>query len=408
MLSMAFRNHSKVTIISLLFGFLLNAIFSNPVIYAASCSDPNNAASLYFQAFEELPIKTLAESQAWDLFMADHNNISVTLRGYLDKCQPSLELARAATDIQYCDWGHDISQGVNGYLRSIHLSDIRKLVFVIYGEAVKQAHDGNQMIAIKYALMLQQIAEHTGTDSMIVQLSFTSINNYAAKTLRMILGYSPATTETLTGLQSQFVTRQSCIQAFFESIDSEFLLSLETAKYDDIFSLAREEASTGDYPGKIESMTDDELLEYISKPMRYYTDKMKQLAALDMPVSQIVEEIEQVEEQVQQTYQNEYPSCVRWYFYPGSAYTRTYVLSVRGDAEFAVMQSAIELYDMVAQTGELPDELPDYLPKDPFTGSAFEYEITSMGFILRFIEQDSPEGGTLFEKEFTVPALSNN
>jgi len=44
---------------------------------------------------------------------------------------------------------------------------------------------------------------------------------------------------------------------------------------------------------------------------------------------------------------------------------------------------AVEVYLVLAKTGRLPERLPDYLPKDPFTGQDFGYEITDEGFALR-------------------------
>jgi hypothetical protein len=55
---------------------------------------------------------------------------------------------------------------------------------------------------------------------------------------------------------------------------------------------------------------------------------------------------------------------------------------VRHTAQVNCTKAAVELYLIIAKTGQLPDELPDYLPKDPYTGRGFLYEITDDGFIL--------------------------
>ena len=47
------------------------------------------------------------------------------------------------------------------------------------------------------------------------------------------------------------------------------------------------------------------------------------------------------------------------------------------------IKAAIELYLIVANTGQLPERLPEGLPKDPYSGKDFEYEITKEGFVLR-------------------------
>lgn len=54
---------------------------------------------------------------------------------------------------------------------------------------------------------------------------------------------------------------------------------------------------------------------------------------------------------------------------------------------------ALEVYLNVAKTGQLPEKLPDHLPKDPFTSRDFVYEITDEGFALRCQGEDFQERG---------------
>ncbi len=51
-------------------------------------------------------------------------------------------------------------------------------------------------------------------------------------------------------------------------------------------------------------------------------------------------------------------------------------------AQLNSIKVAVELYLIMAQTGQLPDELPDYVAKDPYTGRDFLYEIADDGFVL--------------------------
>jgi len=46
------------------------------------------------------------------------------------------------------------------------------------------------------------------------------------------------------------------------------------------------------------------------------------------------------------------------------------------------MRIAKGLYLAFAEACQLPEELLDYLPKDPFTGRDFVYEKTDDGFVL--------------------------
>ena len=60
-------------------------------------------------------------------------------------------------------------------------------------------------------------------------------------------------------------------------------------------------------------------------------------------------------------------------FYTGHVNHRTIINAVK---------AAIEIYLIVAKTGQLPESLPDDLPKDPYTLEDFKFEITKEGFAL--------------------------
>lgn len=51
-------------------------------------------------------------------------------------------------------------------------------------------------------------------------------------------------------------------------------------------------------------------------------------------------------------------------------------------AQINCTRAAVELYLILAKTGQLPKELPDNLPKDPFTGRDLLYRLRDYGFVL--------------------------
>ena len=55
------------------------------------------------------------------------------------------------------------------------------------------------------------------------------------------------------------------------------------------------------------------------------------------------------------------------------------------------IRTALGIYLIFAKTGRLPEKLPEYLPKDPFTGEEFIYEITDEGFILHYRSEHIPD-----------------
>jgi len=60
-----------------------------------------------------------------------------------------------------------------------------------------------------------------------------------------------------------------------------------------------------------------------------------------------------------------------------------YSLHVRHTTHLNALKAAVELYLILAKTSHLSDKLPDRLPKDPYSGKDFEYDITKEGFVLR-------------------------
>jgi len=55
---------------------------------------------------------------------------------------------------------------------------------------------------------------------------------------------------------------------------------------------------------------------------------------------------------------------------------------VKHTAQINSIKAAIKIYLIMVKTGQLPEELPDYLAKDPYTGRDFLYEITDDSFVL--------------------------
>jgi len=65
------------------------------------------------------------------------------------------------------------------------------------------------------------------------------------------------------------------------------------------------------------------------------------------------------------------------------------------------IRTAIEIYLMKTETGQLPEMLPANLPKDPFSGQDFEYEATEEGFVFRCREKEIGINKVL-EYEFVI------
>ncbi len=383
---------------------LLWVQISSPV-RAETSGCPENAAVLYFQAFDSIPALTAEEYAAQDAVIRDPAATPAALSSFVAKWQTSLDLARAASRIAYCDWGHVYSQGVNAYTASTHYAEVRRLVFALYAEAVAHAHDGQQEAALEDGLTLQRIAVHTGHDSLIAHLMAVAVEGFAAKTLRMALGYGSASAETLSRVQGQWITRTSSASSCFVAFDNESRLLESTVSQPDFLASVRDDAGIDEYPGHMDQMSDAALVAHLMGPYHKLISDMKRVMALDRAHTEKEAEVEALSAATSQIYKDNFPRAIRSYFSAGPAHFRTYTLSVRNDATVVATQLAIELYDGVMQTGELPSVLPPHMPKDPFTEAPFEYERLSDGFILRFWEPNDSGKGSLVELTFHVPGM---
>jgi hypothetical protein len=77
------------------------------------------------------------------------------------------------------------------------------------------------------------------------------------------------------------------------------------------------------------------------------------------------------------------------------AYSRLYTNSVRDQAGFAALETAIAIYREQVKTGHLPEALPEGTPADPFSGKPFLYEKKGNHFTLRCQGQDLSKKETL-------------
>ena len=65
-----------------------------------------------------------------------------------------------------------------------------------------------------------------------------------------------------------------------------------------------------------------------------------------------------------------------------------YAIHTKTKTQLHAMLAAVKLYQSFAQTGQLPQTLPQDCPMDLFGGKPFEYEISNEGFALRCAGKD--------------------
>ena len=133
---------------------------------------------------------------------------------------------------------------------------------------------------------------------------------------------------------------------------------------------------------------------------KYYMDFIALVqAAFGLPYENAYRELEKLNEKVTKEAGTRPEALATSIMSP--SVTKLYTNEVTFKTSFNAVNAAINLYLAKAKTGRLPDELPDGMPKDLFSGKDFIYEKTKDGFILRCQGKDLHKD-KIHEYEFKV------
>jgi hypothetical protein len=371
---------------------------------AISTPEPDNAALLYYQAFllrpeldDEtfLPYDSVLRGAQPDKKVRDYLNIRET--------RETIRIAEDATKIQYCSWGMMHPQGI---FNSTHISittQLRQIVFLLDVDARTHAFDGDYRTALDRCLNIRGIVPHIACEHDIGYIVSMQHHEEAFHCFQQILGSMPEDRETLRWLQGQIST----VQGPPPSLGKAYEITLEDAvkhlsarpgdleiRRDGLLDNIEDERVRQE----ILSLTDEMLLERAKEPYNKFLSSVNRVIGSDIPYQQKHLQLKQLEDE----FGDNDPICVIFFGYvPTNNVARSNDIYVRNIANWNALRAAIEIYLINAETGQLPESLPDYLPGDPFSGQDFEYEITNQGFILRCREKEI-DSDMLWEFEFRV------
>ena len=347
--------------------------------------DPDNAALLYYQAFLLRPEPDDDISISIDEVIRG-GEPDEKVREYLNlpDCRETIELVDAAAQLPYCDWGIRYSQGLEANLPL--LVHFRRLSFLVYAGAVVLATDGDYRAALGRCLTMRQLAGHVGDDLLINYLIFLQLDGLAYRCTRDVLGSMPTDADILTWLRCRLVVVRDVFPSFVRALEMDFELSIQSLSTnpDGLIRLREHLAKNTEDENtrnEILGFTDEELIAFIRELYENFFNTVFHVIESEMTYEQKFLEIQRLSTIMEDKYAG--------YSYVGTGrIAEHYNLKVRNEAEFNALKAAIEIYLVVANTGRLPEILPDYLPKDPFSSQDFEYEITETGFLLRCRAKD--------------------
>ncbi len=368
---------------------------------------PDNAALLYYQAFL---LRPEFDDDTW-------LHINSVLRGgepdevvreYLDMVQSreALRIAEDATDILDCSWGMMRRGAAHSSLNTV-LSQSRQLARLIELDARTLAFDGDYRAALDRCLSMRILAQHITDEGIIGYLVSMSHRTLSFGCIQHVLSSMSPDTDMLTWLQAQLSTVQRALpppgRAMEITLDDtlEFyrMYPASLAEWrESVLQRLEDESARQEFV----NLTDEEFLERARGLGNSFLASVNRIIGSDMPYQQKYVELQGLKE--------EWPDHagadpddilsgrVRHGVDDVVGYHNIYV---RRLANFNAIRTAIEIYIVKAETGQLPEMIPPHLPEDPFSSQDFEYEVTGQGFVLRCREKVIGED-KLREYEFVV------
>jgi hypothetical protein len=190
------------------------------------------------------------------------------------------------------------------------------------------------------------------------------------------------------------------IPSLARALDMDFELSLQSVRTGpEILESLREHLAekTDDENTRVEilGLTDEEIIDIVRETYADFLDSVFHVMDSELMYEEKILEIQKLEEKFIDEYITDTtPWSLAVLFLAGSTTVdEQYNIKVRNTAQFNALKAAIEIYLIQARTGQLPDALPDGLPKDPYSGQDFGYEITEYGFTFHSQGEDFQDRG---------------
>ena len=325
------------------------------------------------------------------------------IRNYLRKCHGAIELAEVAFELTECDWGFHYSQG--NILFTPLLIEIRELHTVLRTDAFLLAADGHYREAFERCLMMRRFARHVGDDALFFYTTSNAIGSNALRFIRIMLGYTKPDLATLKWLKDQLKAEESPPMSLVRMLKMEMELGNRRLQTNEkLLSSVRDELSekigTGDVSKKVDSLSDDEVIVYVKGISSTFLSDAIQVINRKASYSEKHAELKRLKDEIENEFEdcwNTYSVVMRWSSDPPALY-KHHVLHI---AHFNAHMAGMGILLDVESTRKLPERIPDALPKDPFTGNDFMYEITEDGFVLSLPSKGIP-GMKLRPYEFKI------
>jgi len=376
-------------------------LLATTVAFSASSArayPPDNAAVLYYRAFllydAQDDMKARLDDYRQGLLPRDEE-----VERYLAKNAPVIAMVLDATRIAHCDWGLDYSQGTEVVLPPHKKA--REIFFLIAAEARRQADTGHPRQALEHCVGMYRMANHLKDRPLISYLVGIAITAGSHKCINQFLSEMPPDVEILTWLRDELTVLEKEPFSVDPVLDWKREAAILSMSPDRIASVAQEALDEGDMKTRVLERIRTADPQFCARNIRYWNDFMDRVqAAFHQPYEAARAQLQQLDKQPGADFDKNPDATLSVCFAP--TFAAIHMLSVRLQAHSNALRTAVGVYLSLAQTGRLPETLPEGSPGDSFSGQAFEYEKAADRFILRCRVKETSEKTEANQYEFKI------
>ena len=347
--------------------------------------NPGNAALLYYQAFLLRPEPNEAISNKIHDVVALGAEPDRQVRTYLGYCLHVIKIVEIASRMQQCIWGVWPE-------RRLSQEALRREIYSLYDillvDARTLAADGHYRVALDRCLTVLRIARHLCEDPELDIFSRGS-ERHALRIVRYVLCVIPPDADILTWFRGRLGVVQGAPPSYakeFQALVKAELKHIRTypERLARLRNLLVEGAKDEQAKENARNLTDEQFLLRTSEGLQCFLDPIFRILDSEITYEQKRAEMQRIVSNLTEA-DNTDPVTkdILIMINMRGMINRQYSYYVEHQAHINGVKAAIEVYLVVAKTGQLPETLPEGLPKDPSTGRDFVYEITDEGFALR-------------------------
>ena len=347
---------------------------------------PDNAALLYYQAFllRPEPNEAVFLNMEKVLVGGEPND---QVKTYLGHCLPMIRTVEAAVQIPQCSWGIQYLPGSN--FQDLYLiSEIRQVGLILKLDALTLAADGHYQAALERCLTIRRMARHVGDETIFLYSFSKNAESAVLSTVKYVLEEFPPDYDILAWLRKELAVTKDVLRSPVCALDNERKHALWNLRNNpdildwwrkNLEEMAAEYESLREGIDEVLSLSDEELVESVEVTYDRWSNSVARVIESGVPYKDKYDELQEIEDQIDQ---NPFDFMAFSLMNSYTEATGIYDIHVQDITRFNALMAAIEIYIVKAQTGQLPESLPADLPKDPYTGRDFGYEITQDGFNL--------------------------